>query len=195
MSTSVLQTKQYILDKYFELPKDVFVTLMKSLDTDTFYDVLQAIKTKKTIEEQNRIRESVTTYYCNFKLHDLYDDEDNVIGKHIVKSKVKFGMPWDSRDGKPIVFEIRGAVRPAHDTVWIVADLHDKNEDNFENFWYNAEAFDTPKEAYESLKDGYRYDFYSLVRDRNDDHKNVEKRLLDTECYLGRFVIFSATLP
>uniref|UniRef100_A0A6C0CGY5 Uncharacterized protein n=1 Tax=viral metagenome TaxID=1070528 RepID=A0A6C0CGY5_9ZZZZ len=102
--------KQFILNQYDEMPKEALITLMKSLDTDTFFDVMTTIKP----QNKDGRREPFTTYYCFF---DWKDESERKLG--VVLSAAKFGIPPSNDHRKPIIFGIKGQVPPAGTTVWL----------------------------------------------------------------------------
>jgi hypothetical protein len=174
--------KQFILDKHEEIPKEVFVTLMKSLDVDTFYDVVYTLKTKAKKERNDSLR---INYFFDFKWSD--DDQKR---QGIESKAVSFFIPEPPYNSKWISFQLQGEALPKGTVVWLAVDLQDRSE-----MHYYAHAERTQSKAYEILTDGYIFDFYGIVKDRKDDIQQVKSELMEGRFYAERFAILEVKLP
>jgi hypothetical protein len=170
--------KQFILDKHDEVPKEVFVTLMKSLDVETFCDVVYALKTKV---QKQRTEAIFTTYHFRFWWNKQGE---------FLQEETHFGVPTPPHEDHWVSFEIKGEVRPKGTIVWLAVDLKDDDELHYESY-----AWRTQVEAYNALHDAYTSDFINVLEDRGDDEIKVKAKLLSGQFYDGRFSVLKAKLP
>jgi hypothetical protein len=174
--------KQFILDKHEELQKEVFVTLMKSLDVDTFYDVVCTLKTKAKKEHNESL---CINYFFDFKWCD-----ENQKRQGIESKAVSFFIPEPPYNGKWISFQLQGEALPKGTVVWLAVDLEDHPE-----MHYYAHAERTQSKAYEILTDGYIFDFYGIVKKKKDNICQVKSELMEGRFYAERFAILEVKLP
>lgn len=174
--------KQFILDKHDEVPKEVFVTLMKSLDVETFCDVVYALKTKA---QKQRTETIYTTYSFRF-----WWGNDKRRQQGIIQDETRFGVPSSNHEDRWVSFEIKGEVRPKGTVVWLAVDLKDEPD-----LHYESRAWRTAAEAFDSLNDGYMFDFYRVREDRGDAEAKVRSKILSGQFYAERFAVLEVELP